>query len=70
MHTLADVMDEDDTFAKLRQVPFAELDRIINEMSFPDFEMLVRDKNRKIAFLQSHGWTLYEYSSVVAARGY
>ena len=49
-------MTEDDTFKKLRQVPFDQLNDVVDALSKEAFEELMIDSHKRAVFLEKYGW--------------
>ncbi len=58
-------MDEDDTFQRLKQVPFCKLRGIIDALPYDEWIKLQDEKIRD-AFLKTQGWTYEELRSKYA----
>lgn len=59
-------MNEDDTFRRLKQTPFLELNKILSAMPELDFDFYLQDSELRDKFLASHGWTWEEFTNTMS----
>ena len=55
------ILNEDDTFRRLKRIPYEEMRRQIVQISVQQFVEGPGSRKRKIDALEAGGWTLEEY---------
>lgn len=61
-------MTEDDTFLKLKQISFDNLDIAIKKLERDEFNAMCKNSELKESFLNKHGWTTVEFDRVVRSK--